>query len=39
VTYLLPSYTFFDFGKAEDRFFQGDLEGEESPNTRGRDAA
>ena len=29
---------FIDFGKAENRFFRGNSEEEESPNTEGRDA-
>ena len=28
-----------DFGKAENRFLRGDPGEEESPNTKGRDAA
>jgi hypothetical protein len=32
-------YNPFDFGRAENRFHRGNLAGEESPNTKGRDAA
>ena len=39
VTSLTPRYNHFDFGKAENRFLRGNLEREESPNTKGRDAA
>ena len=39
VTRRTAGYNLPDFGKAENRFLRGDLEGEESPNTIGRDAA
>jgi hypothetical protein len=33
------SYTVFGSGRVEDRFLRSNSEGEESPNTTGRDAA
>jgi hypothetical protein len=39
VTTHKRGYTVPDFGKAENRFLRGDPAEEESPNTKGRDAA